>query len=278
MGRMVPDSRSASETDLYRDIFQCESCSGFRDLNGVATFAARGPDQTIPVSHFGDISRSPLWLILNNPKGDRQDVAVGTSPGIFGASTRAALSTASITSVKKHFDHYFQPGARISEFFRPWTDLLDGLRLDGEPLRFSDGRICAVDLIKCPTRGSWMGYVMTPEGKRAWDNCLRHDQGNRFLLRQIDLHQPRILLFAGTQRCVGRTWRGSADRSLNALARQSKSLLIKSVWTLDARQRMSIGLASQRVLDRLGSRLVDVERQHLQRVLDAWSPRYAPSS
>jgi hypothetical protein len=269
---MAPDSSAASEIDLYGDIFRCESCSNLTDVHGVASFAARGPDQTIPVSHFGDISRSALWLILNNPKGDRRDAAVGASPRSFGASTRAALSTASITSVKKHFDHYFQPGARISEFFRPWIDLLDGLRLDGEALNFSDGRICAVDLIKCPTRDSWMSYVMTPEGKRVWENCLRHDQGNRFLLRQIDFHQPRILLFAGTQRCVGRNWRGSANRGLNALARQSNSLLIKSVWTLDARRRVSIGLASQRVLDRLGSQLINVERQHLQKVLDAWAP------
>lgn len=268
---MPRESDATSELDLYGSIFRCESCSNFTGVHGVATFAARGPDQTIPVSHFGNISRSLLWLILNNPKGDRLDAAVGTSPRSFGASSRAMLSNGAIATVKTHFDHYFQPGARISEFFRPWIDLLDGIRLDGQTLSFSGGRICAVDLIKCPTRGSWMGYVMTPEGKRVWKNCLQHHQGNRFLLRQIDIHQPRILLFAGTQRCVGRDWRGSADRSLNSLARESNSLLIKGVWTLGTRQRISIGLASQRALDRLDSPLVSMERQHLQKVLDAWA-------
>jgi len=268
---MLHTGDTPTELDLYGDIFRCESCSDLTGPDGVATFAARGPAQTIPVSHFGDISRSPLWLILNNPKGDRLDVAVGASPRSFGSSGRAALSAASIASVKTHFDRYFEPGARISEFFKPWIDLLDGIRLDGRTLSFSEGRICAVDLIKCPTRDSWMGYVMTPEGKRVWDNCLRHDRGNRFLLRQIDLHRPRVLLFAGTQRCVGRDWRGSANRSLNALVRQSDSRLIESVWTLDARQRVSIGLASQRVLDRLDLQFVNAERQHLQKVLDAWA-------
>lgn len=239
-------------------------------MDGVATFAARGPGQTIPVSHFGDINNSPLWLILNNPKGDRLDAAVGTPPSRFGASNRAVLSSAAVASVKAHFDHYFQQGVGISEFFRPWIDFLDGVLLDGQALRFSEGQICAVDLIKCPTRGGWMGYVMTSEGKCVWDNCLRHDPGNRFLLRQIDLHQPRILLFAGTQGCVGRNWRGTANRRLNAIVRQSNSQLIKSVWTLNGRQRLSVGLASQRVLDRVDSQLVNMERQHLQKVLDAW--------
>ena len=138
-------------------------------------------------------------------------------------------------------------------------------------MRFSEGQICVVDLVKCPTRDSWMGYVMTPEGKRVWDNCLRSSQGNRFLLRQIDLHQPKILLFAGTQSAVGRAWRGTADRRLNALVRQSNSLIIKGVWTLGAHQRISIGLAPQRKLASLDSRLFDTERQNMQSVINAWS-------
>lgn len=102
-----------------------------RGTGGVAAFAARGVEQTIPVSHFGDISRSPLWLILNNPKGDRHDAAVGTVPRSFGAPDRSTLGSAAIASVKTHFDRYFQPGVRINEFFGPWIALLDGILLDG---------------------------------------------------------------------------------------------------------------------------------------------------
>ena len=270
---MPDNSRTTSELDLYGSIFRCESCSDLTAVDGVAPFAAPGPGQTIPVSHFGDISISSLWLILNNPKGDRLDEAVGTSPTSFGASRRAVLSDEAIASVKAHFDGYFRTGAGINAFFRPWIDLLDGILVDGEALTFSGGRMCAVDLIKCPTRAGWMGYVMTAEGKRVWDNCLRHDHGNRFLLRQIDLHRPRILLFAGTQNCVGRDWRGRTDQQLNTLARASKSVLIKGVWTCDVHQRISIGFASQRALDKLDSQVVRKEHQHLQMLLDAWVSR-----
>jgi hypothetical protein len=214
-----------AELDLYARIFRCESCSAFTARDGVASFAARGPEQTIPVSHFGNISRSPLWLILNNPKGDRLDPAVSTSPRDFRASARADLSGEAIASIKTHFDEYFQPGSPINEFFNGWIRLLDGIRLNGQILTFSGGSICAVDLIKCPTRSGWMGYVMTPEGKRVWDNCLRYDDGNRFLLRQIDLHRPRVLVFAGTQNCVGSDWRGTADREMNVVVRSSDSVL-----------------------------------------------------
>jgi hypothetical protein len=268
---MPSEKVSDSETSLYAEIFRCESCSDCKAPKGVIDFVAVGPRQTVPVSHFGKISQSAVWLILNNPKGDRGDPAVSISPGEFGANSRATLSQDAIVAIKKRLDSYFERSGQSHTFFARWIALLDGIRVDGQGVTFGGGGICAVDLIKCPTAGDWMGYVMTPEGKTVWDKCLRHEPGHRYLLRQIELHRPAVLVFAGTQACVNRPWRGSKNTQLSSLADRIGSTIIENVWTLDHPRRISIGLKSQRFIQTLSSTLLQREQCHLQTLLDSWA-------
>ena len=270
---MSDESAAKFELDLYADMYRCQSCADLTSPLGVGDFAAVGPRQTVPVSHFGNITRSPIWLILNNPANDRQDVAVGTTPAMFGAASRAALGTEAIRAIKTRLDHYFDDAATTHEFFDRWVDLLSGIALNGEVLTFANGTICAVDLIKCPTVANWMGYVMKPEGKQVWDRCLRGASGNRFLIRQIELHRPPVLVFAGTANCVKSPWRGKTDRHLKKLAKDLGSILIADVWTNNVQRRISIGLGSQREIKKLElvPDALGKERRYLQTVLDVWS-------
>jgi hypothetical protein len=89
---MSSENTSDTETNLYAEIFRCQSCSDCTAPKGVIDFVAVSPRQTVPVSHFGNISKSAIWVIFNNPKGDRGDPAVGISPREFGANGRATLS------------------------------------------------------------------------------------------------------------------------------------------------------------------------------------------
>ena len=55
----------------YKSIYRCTCCSGeeFNDPDGVCEFATDSSNQTIPVSHFDDINKAKIWLILTNPSG-----------------------------------------------------------------------------------------------------------------------------------------------------------------------------------------------------------------
>lgn len=267
---MPNEIASDTETSLYAEIFRCQSCLDCKAPKGVIDFVAVGPRQTVPVSHFGNISQSAIWVILNNPKGDRRDPAVSISPHEFGANSRATLSQDAIAVIKKRLDSYFEQSGQAHSFFAQWMALLDGIRVNGQQVAFRHGGICAVDLIKCPTVGDWMGYVMTPEGKAVWGRCLRDESGNRYLLKQIELHQPRVLLLAGTQGCVNRPWRGSKNSQLSCLADQIGSTIIEDVWTLDHPRRISVGLKSQRFIQTLSSNSLKREQGHLQTLFDSW--------
>lgn len=261
----------AAERDLYSDIYRCQSCSDLTDPDGVRDFAAIGPKQTVPVSHFGDISNSPIWLVLNNPANDRSDLAVGTVPAQFGAPSRATLEIDAVDSIKKRFDSYFNGATRIHSAFAPWIALLDGLELDGEISTFASGRICAVDLIKCPTARNWAGYVMRSEGKTVWNRCLRDADANRFLIRQIELHRPRVLVFAGTAGCVGGQWRGRKDSSLTHLAEALSAEFISTIWTHPEQERLSIGLISQNKIKEFDPDALKNQRAALQAILARWT-------
>jgi hypothetical protein len=260
------------EIDLYGDIFRCDSFSDCAAENSVRDFVLAGPKQTVPVSHFGNIGQSSLWLVLNNPKGDRTDPGVNTSPHAFGALSRADLSREAIVQIKRRFDSYFDRADRSHSLFAQWYELLDGICVAWKCISFSARGICAVDLIKCPTKADWMGYVMTTEGKKVWNRCLKDELGRRHLLRQIDFHRPPVLVFAGTQSCVRRPWRGTKNNRLNALAKERNSKIIKSVWSMDKPRRISIGLESQRLIQKLDPASLQSERSCLQTLLDNWAP------
>lgn len=256
--------------NLYHDLYRCESCSKLSDPKGVAPFANPGTGQTIPVSHFGNIDKSKIWVVFNNPKGDRNDLNVGTTPIMFGATGRATLTASDVQRVKEHFDRYFCANSKCNAFFEKWKTLLNGLIIKGEKLTFENGGICVVDLIKCPTVKSWMGYVMKSEGKKVWDNCLRDPNGNKFLLQQIEHHKPTVIIFAGTQACVKKEWKGGKNRELSSLVEQSSSALVETIWTMSLPQRLSVGLKSQRKIEALNNQAISKEQNVIQSVIDRW--------
>ena len=55
-------------------------------------FVNNGSQQTIPVSHFGDIENADIWLILTNPKGDLNDSNVGHLVGNYDVTGRENLT------------------------------------------------------------------------------------------------------------------------------------------------------------------------------------------
>jgi len=256
---------------LYNDLYRCESCSDLLDPHGVAPFTKPGNAQTIPVSHFGNIDESLIWVVFNNPKGDRNDQNVGATPRQFGAIGRSTLSEDDIQRVKDHFNQYFKMEVGCHDFFKKWEFLLNGLRVIGKTVTFENGGICAVDLIKCPTVESWMGFVMKPEGKKVWDNCLRRPDGNRFLLKQIDYHKPAIIILAGTQSCVKKQWKGGMNRELSCLVSNEGSILIKRVFTNTLPRRLSLGLCAQRQIELLKEDDLQREKIIIQLIIDQWS-------
>jgi hypothetical protein len=263
---------------LYHDLYRCVSCSEYTDPNGVAPFTNPGAGQTIPVSHFGNIDKSKIWVVFNNPKGDKSDPNVGATPRQFGAEGgRLSLSATNAQKVKEHFDRYFTNGGG-HKFFEKWKTMLNGLNIKGEVLTFENGRICAVDLIKCPTVGSFMGYVMKPEGQQVWDNCLRDPQRNKFLLKQIEHHTPPVIIFAGTQTSVKGAWKGDKDKKrvinieMASLIKKSSTALIKDIWTMKSPQRLSFGLQGQRKIESLDNEALCNEKNIIQSVIDKWLP------
>lgn len=194
---------------FYSSLYKCEDCRELRDPGGVYYFI-RGKGKphspkylppTIPVSHFGDITNSRLWVVTTNPKGDRNDPLVGLNVHNFGANSRAHLKESDIKSVFEIQCSYFrESNGKHHIFFTNLVKLLDGIRLGPQSLSFRSGDMCFVDAIKCPTRTSWTGFVMTGEGKQVWNNCLRVK--NRFLPRQLEIYKPKIVMYYGTKSLI----------------------------------------------------------------------------
>jgi len=256
---------------LYYDLYRCESCSDLLDPHGVAPFTKPGNAQTIPVSHFGNTDESLIWVVFNNPKGDRNDPNVGATPRQFGATRRATLSEDAVHMIKNHFDQYFETASNCHEFFQKWRSLLNGLRINDKTVTFENGGICAVDLIKCPTASAWMGFVMTSEGQKVWDNCLREPDGNKFLLRQIEYHKPLMIIFAGTQSSVKKAWKGAKNRELSFLVSNTGSKVVKEVYTIEQPKRLSLGLYSQRQIELLREDDIQREKRTIQLTIDRWN-------
>ena len=111
-GAMPP----ANPLILYEEIYKCMDCASAVSDESVRSFVQTGPGQTIPVSHFGDIRSSKIWLVSTNPKGNRHDSNVSYLPP--GFVSRAALRPDQVQQVFGHFSAYFQ-SARIRFLFRP---------------------------------------------------------------------------------------------------------------------------------------------------------------
>jgi hypothetical protein len=78
----------------------------------VYSFAGNVSNQAIPVSRFGDTSHTKIWLILTNPKGDRNYPNVGHQVNSYGVSNRSVLTKTNIQEIFKRFSLYFnQPNA-----------------------------------------------------------------------------------------------------------------------------------------------------------------------
>jgi hypothetical protein len=203
----------------YKSIYRCISCSGpdYTDPSGVFDFAANSSQQTIPVSHFGDIENAKVWLILTNPKGDRNDSNAGHLVSNYRVPGRENLTDKHVNEIYHHFSSYFQRMG-VHRFFIPYMNLLDNLIVKGHICTFNNGGICAVDVIKCPTVRDWQYVVRTYEGRKVWRNCLeriRNPGINDFILKQIKRHNPPVLIFAqSTTGLIGQTHRGHGNGTL----------------------------------------------------------------
>ena len=222
---------------FYSRLYRCEDCKEIRNPHGIYYFVnGKGtpcsPEYlppTSPVSHFGDIANSKLWVVTTNPKGDRDDPLVGLNVHKFGVSSRSHLKELDIKSIFEIQCDYFRDNAKWHPFFSPFIKLLEGIRLGQQSLSFRSGDVCFVDAIKCPTEIAWGSFVRSDEGKEVWDNCLRVK--NKFLPRQLEIHKPRMVLYYGTGSLMRVRYKGKkvgeSTRFSNGLKLQSRHLYSK---------------------------------------------------
>lgn len=245
-------------------------------------FASRNAPkgQTVAVSHFGRIKSAIIWLLLTNPRGtDRSDSSVGLAVKTFAAN-RDDIPPTAVATIFQHFSNYnFDTSS--PDFWEPWKKLLDGIRVGEKGVCFGSGGICVVDLIKCPTRSNWMGYVMTKQGKEVWENChcSTKRNGHLFLARQIELHEPCVVIRPGTAfngrgntpRYLG-TKRGPIPRKLNALIAGPDNY-VKEVRCLSGPKRLTIelGRASDAEQVSRDARRRAACRSTIQDIIDTWS-------
>lgn len=223
---------------FYSRLYRCEDCKEIRNPRGVYYFVTgKGTPcspaylpPTIPVSHFGDIVNSKLWVVTTNPKGDRYDPLVGLNLHKFGVSSRTYLKEPDIKTIFDIQCGYFRDNRKWHPFFSTFVKLLDGIRLGEQNLLFRSGDVCFVDAIKCPTEISWGSFVRSDEGKQVWDNCLRVK--NMFLSRQMEIHKPKIVLYYGTgsliKVCQKGKKVGESTEFSNGLKLQTRHLYNKS--------------------------------------------------
>lgn len=190
------------------------------------------------MSHFGDIINSKLWVVTTNPKGDRSDPLVGLYVQKFGTSSRANLKESAIKSIFRTQCDYFRGSKRKwHPFFLNFVELLDGILLGKQSISFQSGDVCFVDAIKCPTAVAWQGFVRSNDGKQVWNNCLRVK--NKFLLRQLEMHNPKVVLYYGTGSLVKVGWKGKKVNESTVFSNDLK-LLTRHLHFRDILRRISI--------------------------------------
>ena len=237
---------------FYSRLYRCEDCRGIQDPRGVFYFVnGRGVPKsagylppTIPVSHFGDVVNSRLWIVTTNPKGDRDDALVGLNVMRFDATRRRDVKGSDVNAIFNAQCSYFREGNDWHSFFLDFVDLLDGIDLGGHALSFGSGDVCFVDAIKCPTAVAWGSFVRSDEGKEVWNNCLRI--GNRFLPRQIELHKPRAVLYYGTGQLVKVAQKGAKVDESPTFSNNLK-LQTRHLYSHGQLQRVSVEFSKARL-------------------------------
>lgn len=129
-------------------------------------------------------------------------------------------------------------------YFLVFVKLLEGMEAEGQPISFSSGDVCFVDAIKCPTRKAWMSFVMGADGKKVWANCQKVK--NKFLDRQIDLHQPRIVLFYGTSGLIKAEKRGKTILESESYSNKLK-LTLRYLYHEGKLKRVSVDFSETRL-------------------------------
>lgn len=239
--------------ELYSQIYRCEDCQGIKNPIGVYYFVnGRGQPKskdylpiTVPVACFGDVVNSKIWIISTNPDGsDRTDSLVGLSIDRFGVDKRSMLSNQNVAEIFNLQCNYFrQPKSKWHPYFNTFVSLFDELKVEGHSVSFGSGDVCFVDAIKCPTSKAWMGFVMGADGKKVWDNCQRLK--NRFLDQQIDLHQPKAVIFFGTAGLVRAEKRGQKVLESGTFSNGLK-LTLRYIYDDRAVKRVSIDFSKAR--------------------------------
>ena len=235
--------------ELYSKLYRCEDCKDIRTPEGVFNFvngkeldSGKKLPPTIPVGHFGDVLKAKIWVILTNPKGDRNDSLVGLSVDQFDVARRNQLGDEDIGRIFDLQRNYFrQQRTQWHRFFLPFVELLEGITVRGRPVSFDSGDVCFVDAIKCPTQKAWMGFVMTTDGKKVWDNCLRIR--NKYLEKQLEIHQPGIVLFCGTSGLIKAEKRGLKVAESETFSRKLK-LTTRHVYSEGRLKRISIDFSN----------------------------------
>ena|ERR1022692_1594584 len=248
---------------LYEEIYKCMDCASAVSDESVRSFVQTGPGQTIPVSHFGDIRSSKIWLVSTNPKGNRHDSNVSYLPP--GFVSRAALRPDQVQQVFGHFSAYFNRQGYDS-FFDRWIQILGGIELGGLSQTWQGGGICCVDLIKCPTRADWRGVVRGPD-KNLIYGCFRNSGSRKYLKRQIDLHDPRVLIFSaslGGPAYYAENNRSNLNSNLRRLWPADMKTNCTGIWTAGSPSRLSMGLTAEKTVR------PDKIKNAIQTVIRAW--------
>ena len=234
---------------IYSRLYRCEDCKDITNPDGVFNFingaefasGAKLP-VTIPVGHFGDVLKAKVWVVLTNPKGDRTDSLVGLSVDQFNVARRSQIKDEDIKSIFHLQQNYVKKQkTKWHPFFLPFAELLEGIKVSSQPISFESGDVCFVDAIKCPTQKAWMGFVMTNDGKRVWDNCLRIR--NKYLEKQLEIHQPKIVLFCGTSGLIKAEKRGTKVTESQTFSRKLK-LTTRHVYSEGRLKQISIDFSN----------------------------------
>jgi hypothetical protein len=160
----------------------------------------------------------------------------------FNVSRRSQLEDKDVKAIfQLQCDYFKQQRNKWHPFFLSFEELLEGMKLGNQTISFALGDVCFVDAIKCPTQKAWMGFVMTPDGKKVWDNCLR--KRNKYLEKQLELYQPKIVLFCGTSGLIRAEKRGVKIEESQVFSRKLQ-LTTRHVYSEGRLKQVSIDFSN----------------------------------